>query len=89
VSDYTVTILLGIIAAAVAFLIKDPGAKRATKKAHKRADQLADEKAEIQKEQAEESHEKAVNLAHSQTQRIDAADLHDLADMVNYEFGSD
>ena len=88
-NDYTMTILLGIIAAAVAFLIKDPGAKRAAREAQERADQLADEKAEIQKEQVDQLHETSVNLAHSQTQRIDAADLQDLADMVGHEFGSD
>lgn len=88
-SDYTFTIALGIIAAILAYLGRPPKDSKALKIAQKRADDLADAKADAATEDAQTAHDKAAEKAHSETTRIDRADLEELSKMVDYEYGSD
>lgn len=87
--DHTFTIILGIFAALVAILLRNPRGTRQTRRAQQRANTATDDKANAATVRAENDHKKAVAEAQSQTQHIDRASLNDLAKMVDHEYGSD
>lgn len=88
-NDYSFTIFLGIIAALIAYFSRSPSDKRATRKAQRRADELADAKADEAIKAAQSAHDQIVEKSHSDTMRIDRADLEELSKMVDHEYGSD
>lgn len=88
-SDYSFTVFLGIIAALIAYFGRPSPDKRATRKAQRRADDLADAKADAATKAAQSAHDKVVEKSHSETTRIDRADLEELSKMVDHEYGSD